>query len=411
MRGIDWRTSAVLYRNGLAGLISLVLLLACVPATQAQQPTTSSQQPTTSSQQPATSSQQPDSPRADATADTSDAPATYTVEDDDTLYNISRRFGTSVRQLMRWNDLDSPDIKIGQTLRVRPPNNSYASPASSQDNSEAKPETDNPPAEGSNAGDSRTDRSRAQDSTDRASTDDADRNALPDRDASPGRNASPGRTSRVSSRTPPGTVSAKSNDTFVDLAIRYGTTADTLFALNDRLRAPLPPGRTIQLPDRYGPPSHVVKEGETMYSIAGAYGVSVRALQDANNLENASIQPGQKLRVPNRRASSPDASRTSRPDTTGAVALYPAAFSGRLTASGTTYDPDTFVGSHPSLPYGSVVLLSHPGTRNHCFVEIIDRGPLEDDVLMDVSDAVARQLGMDPGARTNLELRVIWVER
>jgi rare lipoprotein A (peptidoglycan hydrolase) len=206
-------------------------------------------------------------------------------------------------------------------------------------------------------------------------------------------------------------VQAASNDTFVDLAIRYGTTADTLFALNDSLRAPLPPGRIVQLPDRYGPPSHVVKEGDTMYSIAGEYGVSVRALQDANDLENTSIQPGQKLRVPNRAPSFPDASRAPSPDTTGAVALYPAAFSGRLTASGTTYDPDSFVGSHPSLPYGSVVLLSHPGTRNHCFVEIIDRGPLEDDVLMDVSDAVARQLGVNPGARANLELRVIWVER
>ncbi len=391
MRRIDWRTSAALHWNKLAFLISLVLLLACVPSVQAQQP--------------ATSSQQSDSPSADATADTSDAPATtYTVQDDDTLYNISRRFGTSVRQLMRWNDLDTPDIKIGQTLQVRPPNRPDAPPASRQDHSEAEPETDHPSAG----------RSEDRTSTDRGSTDRADRNTPPDRSAL-SRRTSSGRDAprrRVSSRgTPPGTVSATSNDTFVDLAIRYGTTADTLFALNDSLRAPLPPGRTIQLPDRYGPPSHVVKEGDTMYSIAGEYGVSVRALQDANNLENTSIQPGQKLRVPNRGPSSTELSRTPRPDTTGAVALYPAAFSGRLTASGTTYAPDTFVGSHPSLPYGSVVLLSHPDTRNHCFVEIIDRGPLEDNVLMDVSDAVARQLGVDPGARTNLELRVIWVER
>jgi LysM repeat protein len=358
-------------------MVSLVLLLAYVPAAQAQQS---------------------DSPRVEATTDTSDANSTYTVQDDDTLYNISRRFGTSVRQLMRWNDLDSPDIKIGQTLQVRPPNRPDAPPMSSQKSTDPDVDTAS----------SSTEEKRPERSTNRATSDRSGRNTSAAR-TSPARTASPRRVS--GRRTPPGTVQAASNDTFVDLAIRYGTTADTLFALNDSLRAPLPPGRIVQLPDRYGPPSHVVKEGDTMYSIAGEYGVSVRALQDANDLENTSIQPGQKLRVPNRAPSSPDASRAPRPDTTGAVALYPAAFSGRLTASGTTYDPDSFVGSHPSLPYGSVVLLSHPGTRNHCFVEIIDRGPLEDDVLMDVSDAVARQLGVNPGARTNLELRVIWVER
>ena len=393
---------------------------------------------------PAHAQQSGSSPSA-AEADTSDAPRTYTVRDDDTLYNISRRFGTSVRQLMEWNDLDTPDIKIGQTLQIRPQNEDAGTgpdKSTSPDagvGSDASTSTDESvePTNRTNAGQD-TGRGDTQDTAnpsraDRSSPDNRSAtSASPSADA-PRRSARDGaardgaardgaardgaardgsaRDAPARRRTPPGTVQAESDDTFVDIAIRYGTTADTLFALNDRLREPLPPGRIIQLPERFGPPTHVVEAGDTMYSIAGDYGVSVRALRDANNLQNASIQPGQTLRIPGRAPSTSSASPTPRPDTTGTVALYPPAFEGRLTASGATYRPNTFTGSHPSLPYGSVVLLSHPGTRKHCFVEIIDRGPLEEDVLMDVSDAVARELGLSPGTRTSLQLRVVWVEQ
>jgi LysM repeat protein len=198
---------------------------------------------------------------------------------------------------------------------------------------------------------------------------------------------------------------------FLSLALRTGTTADSLYALNDSLTAPLPATTTVRLPRRFGPPTHVVQPEQTLYQIAGRYGVSVRALRAANDLSDATLSPGQRLRIPGRMGVQPTAPGTLAPsDTTGRVAVYPAPFAGRLTASGTTYDPDEFAGSHPSLPYGSLVLLTNPETTRSTFVRIVDRGPVEEDLLMDVSAAVAETLGLD-GRNSRVEFRVVWVER
>jgi len=300
---------------------------------------------------------------------------TYTVQEGDTLFGIAQRFGTSVRALREWNDLDGSGIQIGQALRVRPP-----SPVSSAgDDTAAEQERGQEPSRG------------APDTT----------SATADTDSDPGSAA-------ADSTAAPGRTTAKAGDTLIDIALRFGTTADTLYAMNDSIRAPLEPGRTVFLPSRFGAPSHTVQPGETLYSIAGSYGVSVRALQVENDLDGATIQPGQQLAIPGRAARG--SAEPPAPDTVGAVAVYPSAFSGRLTASGETYDPEAFVGSHPTLPYGSVVLLSHPGARQHSFVRIIDRGPVEDDVVMDVSRAVAARLGLDEQDRTGLQLRIVWVE-
>lgn len=345
-----------------------------------------------------------------------DSAATYTVQDGDTLYGIARQFGTSVRALMRWNDLDAPSIRIGQTLRVRPPRapekSSPETPspdAPPREEGEPEEETPENQPEENRSEENRSEENQAEenrsedDSAADAVEEKADEDARSNRPGGAAGGISEGTTD--STRTAPGRLTARSDDTLVDIALRLGTTADTLFAMNDSLRAPLTEGETVLVPPRFGAPTHVVAEGETLYSIAGAYGVSVRALQAENDLEDATIQPGQRLAIPGSVATS---SAPPRPDTTGAVAIYPPAFAGRLTASGEAYDPDTFVGSHPSLPYGSVVLLSVPDTRAHCFVEIVDRGPVEDDVIMDVSDAVASQLGLDPNGNTAVQLRIVW---
>lgn len=43
----------------------------------------------------------------------------HIVEHADTLYAIARRYGTTVDELLRLNGMRSPDIRIGQRLRVR----------------------------------------------------------------------------------------------------------------------------------------------------------------------------------------------------------------------------------------------------------------------------------------------------
>jgi LysM repeat protein len=208
-----------------------------------------------------------------------------------------------------------------------------------------------------------------------------------------------------------GRHTVEAGDSFVNLALRLGTTADTLYALNDSTTASLSPGQTLRLPKRFAPPGHTVKPEETLYSIAGQYGVSVRALRAANALDTTTVQPGRRLRLPGRKAPDvPPSGDWAAPDSTGAVAVYPEAFAGRLTTSGTPYDPDDLVVSHPSLPYDTVLLLSRPDADRHTFARVIDRGPLDEGVLLDVSAAVAEQLGIDPDATPTVALRVVWVE-
>ena len=298
--------------------------------------------------------------------------STYTVEAGDTLYSIAQEAGVSVRTLMAWNDLDDTNLQVGQTLRVRPPTEETSAAAPTDT---AAPETElSPPNEPPPA---------------------------------PTDTAAPADTTVSAGPSPYGRHTVAAGETFIDLALRLGTTADSLFALNDSTTAPLAPGRTLRLPRRFGPPTHRVGEGETLYSVAGTYGVSVRVLRAENDLEGDSLRPGQRLRIPRPSAEVPR--EWAAPDSTGRVALYPSAFAGRLTASGTAYDPEDFVVSHPSLPFGSVVLLSTRDPARHTFARVIDRGPVEEGVLLDVSAAVAQTLDLDDTEPAPVALRVVWV--
>lgn len=290
--------------------------------------------------------------------------STYRVQTGDTLYGIARRFQVSVQALQSWNDMQGTALHVGQTLRVRPPH------------------------EGTVPGDTST---------------------TTDSVAAPPANVDPD-----SVETPPapyGRHSIESGDSFVTLALRLGTTSDSLFTLNDRTTSSLSVGTTVRLPRRFGPPTHVVQSGETLYRIAGEYGVSVRALVAENDLDTTAIVPGQRLRLPTRTAPSvPPTGEWASPDSIGTVSVYPDPFAGRLTASGLPYDPEAFVVSHPFLPYDSVVLLSRPDADRHTFARVIDRGPLEKGVLLDVSEAVAKQLGFEPGTTPNVAVRTVWID-
>ncbi len=295
--------------------------------------------------------------------------STYTVESGDTLFDIARRYGVSVRALMDWNDLDSTTLKEGQTLRIRPPQD----PAPS----------DPPPAEPDSVPDAAPDTTAPSPEAPTAETDTVPRF---------------------------GSHVVDDGTSFVSLALRLGTTADSLFVLNDRRTAPLSPGDTVRIPPRFAPPTHVVESGETLYSIAGEYGVSVRTLRTANDLDTTEIDPGQRLHLPERLARSvPPPGEWAPPDTTGPVSVFPSPFAGRLTASGQSYDPEDYVISHPSLPYGSVVLLSTSESPRHIFARVIDRASSDEETLLEVSEAVADQLGHDADASLPVALRTVWI--
>ncbi len=313
-------------------------------------------------------------------------PETYVVKQGATLYSIARRFGTSVARLRRLNDLPDNTIHIGQELVVRS--------AASQ------------PAPAATA------------------TDTADTVAAPDSAApAPRPRPEPPRRSDADTVVPAsealvgvpidrlvhGTYVVRPGDTFFSVAARYGTTADSLFALNGAHTGPLPPGKVLRLPGRFALPSHVVEERDTsIYAVAAQYGVSVRALLHANGLEEADVEVGQRLRIPGRSAPEPGPRGALPPaDARGPVAVFPETYAGRLMAGGARYDPERLVVSHPELPFGTVVLVTNPETGRSTFAHVADRGPIDEAVLVDVSTAVAERLGLMRGSEQPVELRVV----
>ncbi len=68
-----------------------------------------------------------DTPRA------ADGRGSYTVKQGDTLYRIALEFGQSYRDIVTWNKLENAnDIKVGQVLRVQPPDGSSGAAGGAQ---------------------------------------------------------------------------------------------------------------------------------------------------------------------------------------------------------------------------------------------------------------------------------------
>ena len=78
----------------------------------------------------------------------------------------------------------------------------------------------------------------------------------------------------------------------------------------------------------------------------------------------------------------------------GVASYYSDRFQGALTASGEAFDQQALTAAHPSLPFGSKVLVTRPDTGQEVEVLINDRGPFVQGRIIDLSKQAARKLGM-----------------
>ena len=78
----------------------------------------------------------------------------------------------------------------------------------------------------------------------------------------------------------------------------------------------------------------------------------------------------------------------------GAASWYGLAFHGRRTASGERFDMKAFTAAHPSLPFGTRVLVKNPANGRSVTVRINDRGPHTGGRIIDLSHAAAQALGV-----------------
>lgn len=78
----------------------------------------------------------------------------------------------------------------------------------------------------------------------------------------------------------------------------------------------------------------------------------------------------------------------------GVASFYSDRFQGATTASGEAFDQQALTAAHPSLPFGSKVLVTRPDTGQEVEVLINDRGPFVKGRIIDLSRSAANKLGM-----------------
>ena len=90
----------------------------------------------------------------------------------------------------------------------------------------------------------------------------------------------------------------------------------------------------------------------------------------------------------------------------GLASWYGPDFHGRPTSSREIYDMNDMTAAHPSLPFGTRVMVTNMDNERTAVVRINDRGPFVKGRIIDLSYAAAQVLGMiGPGtARVRLEV-------
>jgi len=100
-------------------------------------------------------------------------------------------------------------------------------------------------------------------------------------------------------------------------------------------------------------------------------------------------------------AQSPDVSSFHQ---LGRASWYGRGFHGRRTASGERFDMHSLTAAHRTLPLGSYVRVSVPGTSKSVVVKINDRGPFARGRVIDLSYAAAKMLGVQHAGTAHVEI-------
>ena len=340
-------------------------------------------------------------------------PNEYVVQSGDTLFRIASEYGMSVAELRQLNNLDADLIMVGQRLRLSslvplPPR-----PVVGADGRlipQAPPQISSPPSD---------DDPPSPPPGGIVEADIPTVDAPPQR---PGAGPTVGDTQRVHIVQP--------GETLFAIALRYNTTVEAIRGFNRIDDDLIEVGQrlvvagsettryvaTVRLPQfsmtNTTIPAdmvHFVEPGETLYSIAARLRLPLADLLSVNNLTTTALEPGTLLYMPRpidlRILAEPD--RLPPADTTGLALVYPPGMRDRRLAGGVNYDPDMLIAGHRTIPLGTVVLVTNPSAARSVFVQIMDRGPVSQSYLIELSRAAADALELDPNSARRVELRVL----
>jgi rare lipoprotein A len=92
---------------------------------------------------------------------------------------------------------------------------------------------------------------------------------------------------------------------------------------------------------------------------------------------------------------------------TGRASYYDSALEGNETADGSVFDGSAFTAAHRSLPFGTVVRVTNVANGRTVKVRVNDRGPFTRRLVIDLSEAAARELGMFRRGIARVTLKVL----
>ena len=168
----------------------------------------------------------------------------YTVKKGDTLYTIARDFNTTISQIMDDNSLVNTNLKLGQNLKIRVPDNENSGVVVE----ECFGEDYNP-------------------------------------------------NEKVNSNTVEYTV--KAGDSLYLIAKKYNSTINEIVALNGLKSTNLSIGQILLIPTNNlnSNDTYIVQKGDTLYSIANKFNTTVSNIKNKNNLTSNILEIGKVLKI------------------------------------------------------------------------------------------------------------------
>lgn len=171
------------------------------------------------------------------------------------------------------------------------------------------------------------------------------------------------------------------------------------------LKADLEPASLPPAPVAPKPIEYIVKQGDTLWKIGKQlFKKDPRQIAKDNGLSNPNlIRPGQKLLIyPS--ASQPVQSLENKELT---ASWYGPEYHNKPTASGERFDMNKNTLAHKTLPFGTKVRLVNPENGKVAEGVVNDRGPFTKNRQVDVSYALAKQLGFVKKGVTKLNIEII----
>lgn len=199
----------------------------------------------------------------------------YTVKSGDSLWSISRKFGVSVNELKKVNNLSSNLLSIGQNLIIPGKKNN----TSSNEYVVKKGDTLYGIANKYNVS---VDNLKSYNNLSTDSLSIGQIIKIPD--------------NKVNSNK----YVVKSGDSLWSISRKYGVDVDDLMSVNNLKSTVLSVGQVLKIPNSSEVTNviYTVKKGDSLWSIAKNNKTTVDAIVKLNNLSNANLSIGQKLLLP-----------------------------------------------------------------------------------------------------------------